>query len=67
MGNREKLIRDVEKLIDKNEYNTVTIKGIRNVSRSDLETVKMYAEKGPENFMRPHGNVEKILQKYNII
>ena len=70
MSNAEKCIQAVNKKIETNEYNTVTLKGVRNLSRSDLEFIKLYAEasiKGTlHSFMEPRGNIRDVLEKFKV-
>jgi hypothetical protein len=72
--NAEKLIKDVEKKIMNSEYGSVTLKGVKNLSRSDLETIIMYAQTFIKNYgegfyglMEPRGQVEELFKKYNVI
>lgn len=69
----EKMIKDVENLILNNEYNTVSLKGVRNISRADLDTIQMYGETFIRNngfgfspYVEPSDNVEKVLTKYGV-
>lgn len=71
--NAEKLIKDVKRKIQNSEYRGVTMKGVRNLSRSDLEMTILYAEafvdSGGYNFgsfMSPRGNVEDLLKAYGL-
>lgn len=71
--NAEKLVKEVTNKIRNSEYNTVTMKGVRNLSRSDLESAVMYAEtyinSGGYSFtglMNPVGNVKELLDKYDV-
>lgn len=65
-----KLKKEVEKLIDENEYNIVKIKGVR-LSRADLEQLDLYCDillrNGNLNGYMVYGEVKEVLQKYNII
>ena len=76
----ENLSKDAQKLIDlvnnkisNSEYRTSTIKGVKNLSRSDLEEIVMYAEQirdyGSINsgYMKPRGGVAQVLQKVGLI
>ena len=40
----KKLVSSCQKAMLKNEYKTSTIRGVRNLSRSDLETAILYAQ-----------------------
>jgi hypothetical protein len=42
--NAQTLIKDCQTQMAKNEYRTSTLKGIRNLSRSDLDILVLYAE-----------------------
>lgn len=70
MSKAMKCIEAVNKKIETNEYNTVTLKGVRNLSRADLESIKLYAEaslKGSlHQFMEPHGSVREVLEKFSV-
>lgn len=65
-----KLKKEVEKLIDENEYNIVKIKGVK-LSRADLEQLDLYCNillrNGNLNGYMVYGEVKEVLQKYNII
>ena len=70
----QKLISDVKKKVSQMEYNTVTFAGVRNISRSDLDSVEMYAEEFINSggysfgsFMEPRGEIKQILDKYGVI
>jgi hypothetical protein len=69
-----KLIDEVSTILNSTEGRTIVIKGIRNISISDLDTLIMYAEAyissggyNYGNFMEPRGDIEKILDKYGIL
>jgi hypothetical protein len=68
--NAQKLITDVNKKMDTSEYRTCTIKGVKNLSRSDLEGLQMYAEfaiKNQLNALMPlRGSQAEVWKKYNI-
>lgn len=74
MRNAQKLIKDVNEKIEKwNERSCFTIKGVKNLSRSDMDTLILYAEhyimSGGNNFsglMEPLGNIKEVLNKYDI-
>lgn len=75
MSNSEKLIKTIEEKLNKwNERNTFTIKGISNLSRSDLDTILLYVnaykrsgEKDFGDLMEPKGYVGDVLEKFQII
>lgn len=66
---RLQLIQDVENKINKwDERSCFVISGVRNLSRSDLDTIVMYAElSGTNQFMRPVGGVGEVLEKYGYV
>ena len=68
----QKLIDSVKKKIANSEYRTVTMNGVKNLSRADLEEIIMYAEqirdKGSyDGFMQPRGGVGEVLKKAGLI
>ena len=69
-SNEQKCIEAVTKKIQNSEYNTVTMKGVRNLSRADLESVVMYAEffaRGDySSLMKPVGNVKALLEAFGV-
>lgn len=69
-----KLLADIDKkLCSWNERSCFTLKGVKNLSVSDMETLALYAETiGRQgtyegHLMQPFGNIEKVLSKYNLI
>lgn len=63
------LYKDLEAARIKNEYRLSTIKGIKNLSRSDLDTVELYAQTFErtgryDGLMQPRGNVKELLDRY---
>lgn len=53
----------------KNEYRTSTIKGVKNLSRSDLDTIELYAKTIDRQgsyygLMDPVGGVAEVLRKF---
>lgn len=70
MSNAQKCIQAVNKKIENMEYGTVTLKGVKNLSRSDLDSIKMYAEaslNGTMNqFMTPNGEIREVLEKFQV-
>lgn len=74
MKNAMKLIKDIEKKINVwDEYSSFTIKGVKNLSYSDLDILKLYANEyitsGGVTFnglMEPTGDIKKVLDSYNI-
>lgn len=71
--NCEKLIKDIENKIEKwNERSQFSIKGVKNLSRADLDTLVLYADTMKDTgslygLMEPLGSIKEILQKYNIL
>lgn len=73
--NAIKLIKDVNKKLEKwDERSNFTVKGVRNLSMSDMDTIVLYAETyirnggyGFTGLMKPLGGVEKVLSKYGLI
>ena len=73
MDKVKKLKQDINKKLDKwNERSNFTLKGVKNLSKSDLDTITLYADtietQGNYNgLMKPLGAVAQVLQAYNII
>ena len=74
----EKLMQDIETKVSKwNERSSFTMKGIKNLSMSDLDSLMLYAQRlrvnksmGLPNFqglIEPLGDVRKVLEKYDLI
>lgn len=52
------------------DYRTVTIKGVKNVSVSDLEDIIMRIDNRLGNdieLIKPYGNVREIFHKYGVM
>lgn len=68
--NEEKCIEAVTKKIQNSEYRAVRMKGVGNLTRSDLETVVMYARmfmRGDyTTLMAPQGNVKELLEAFGV-
>ena len=68
--NIEKLIKDVNAILNKYENRIPKIKGISNLSRGDLEDVLYRAEamlEGPYRFCEIlNENIKSLFAKYNI-
>lgn len=70
--NINKLKSNIEKKIrDWNERSCFTIKGVKNLSRSDLDMIIMYADiyakQGNfDGYMQPRGGVRDVLAAYGI-
>lgn len=73
--NAKKLISDIEsKRLKWNERSSFTIKGVKNLSLSDLDTLELYANnaiKFPENpehgYMPLRGDLRKVFVAYGIL
>lgn len=70
MSNAEKCINAINKKVNSMEYGTATLKGIKNLSRADLEMIKIYAEASingtMSRFMEPRGEIRDVLEKFNV-
>jgi hypothetical protein len=74
IGNAKKLMKDIEKKIDKwNERSCFSMKGLKNLSRADLDTLILYSEQfiknggnGFNGLMPPRGSIKKVLDAYGI-
>lgn len=72
MKNAEKLIKEVNKKIDNwNERSQFKMAGAKNLSRSDMDTIILYAETYLRNgsinsLMNPRGEIELVLNKYGV-
>ena len=68
MINAQKLYADIEKILGTNEYRTYTLKGVKNLSYADLETLQLYAEYAMNDelheLMPLRGNLAKVWEKY---
>lgn len=68
--NAQKLDADITKILGTNEYRTYTLKGVRNLSYSDLEVLQMYADYAIKDelhtLMPLRGNLAKVWEKYKI-
>lgn len=71
--NAQKLLNDIEKKIRNwNERSMFTLKGVKNLSMSDLDTLELYATTFIRTgrfygLMEPRGAIAEVLTKYNII
>ena len=64
MNNVNSLLKLIEQKRSSMELRTVTIKGVKNLSRSDLDSIELYATSGGYGMMRPSGDVLAVLEKY---
>lgn len=73
MRKTDKLISDVnKKLANWNERSTFTLKGVRNLSRSDMDVLLLYAEHynqygSFDGLMDPVGGIKDVLTAYGLI
>ena len=71
--NAEKLIRDIDKEIENwDERSQFKLKGVGNLSFSDMDILKLYAETcirtgSFRGLMEPRGEIAKVLSKYGIV
>ena len=67
-----KLLSDIEKKIAKwNERSSFTLKGVKNLSMSDLDTLQLYANtllnyEYYAGLREPLGTTEEVLSKYGL-
>ena len=66
------IYKDLEKLRLKNEYRASTLRGVKNMSRSDLDMIELYAETIDRTgsyygLMEPRGGVREVLIKYGYL
>jgi len=72
MINTTKLKNDIEKkLANWNERSCFTVKGVKNLSKSDLDTILLYVEQYEKygsfkGLMQPIGGVKAVLDAYGI-
>ena len=64
MNNVNSLLKLIEKKRSSMELNTVSIKGVKNLSRADIDLLELYAVSGGRGMMRPSGNILAVLEKY---
>lgn len=68
-----KLKADIQKKLDNwNERSSFTLKGVKNLSRSDLDTMELYADTicrqgNYYGLMKPLGSVATVLKAYGIL
>lgn len=68
-----KLKTDIKKKLDNwNERSCFTLKGIKNLSRADLDTIELYADTiarqgNYSGLMKPLGTTAQVLQAYGIL
>lgn len=68
----KRLIATCEKAAMKYGYNTCTVRGVSNLSRSDLDSIVFYCETYIESgtlggLMTPRGGVGSVLKKAQLI
>lgn len=73
INNAQQLINDANGKLGGTEANTSELKGVKNLSVSDLETLILYAESyiqsggyGFNGLMEPLGEVGQVLGKYGL-
>lgn len=72
MSNVEKLKRDInKKFANWNERSSFTMKGVKNLSVADLDSIILYAEQYEKcgsfrGLMQPRGGVKAVLDAYDI-
>lgn len=70
MSHAEKCIQAINKKLEGMESGTVTLKGVRNLSRADLDSIKLYAKASIDGtlnrFMEPQRSVKDVLDKFNV-
>lgn len=70
----KQILADTKKKIDNwNERSQFTLKGIKNLSKSDIDTIRLYATSmiqgmgtGFNGLMDPMGDVKDVFDKYGI-
>lgn len=64
----KKLYADINKKLGTREYGSYTLKGVKNLSYADLETLQLYAEfamNGRLHELMPlRGNLAEVWKKY---
>lgn len=71
--NAYKCIADVEKKIrDWDERSNFTLKGERNLSRADMDVIRLYAETYItygyyQGLMKPLGSIKNVLDSYQLV
>ena len=70
----EKLIKDIEaKILKWNERSQFTLKGVKNLSRMDMDMIEMYAKAYIRNggefhgLMEPMGEMKEVFEKYKMM
>lgn len=67
MTNKEQLRRDVEKALDSwDERSNFTLKGVRNLSFSDMQMIEMYLDLDGRNLRKPIGEIGRVFEAYGI-
>ena len=67
-----KLLSDIKKKLDKwNERSSFTLKGVKNLSMSDLDTLQLYANTLLDygyyvGLIEPLGTIKEVLSKYGL-
>jgi hypothetical protein len=71
----KRLIGDIRKKIASwNERSQFKLRGVNNLSRSDLDTLELYAQTfirnggyGFSGLMQPRGSIKAVLDKYGLV
>lgn len=67
MKAKEQLRKDVEKALDSwDERSNFTLKGVRNLSFSDLQMIEMYLDLDGQNLREPIGEIGEVFEAYGI-
>ena len=69
---KSNIFNEIKKCKLKNEYRLSSLKGVKNLSRSDLDTIELYAKTIQNTgsyygLMKPMGNVAEVLEKYELL
>ena len=68
-----KLLRDIDKAIKNQNSTTYTIKGVKDLTKDDIELLKSYAklyestECYPSGFLPRNDRVKEVLTLYNLL
>ena len=68
----KRLITTCENELFSNEYNLMTIRGVENLSRSDVEAIMAYCDYYIQNktiggLMPPRGGIAEVLRKIDLV
>ena len=71
--NAYKCIKDVDKKISNwDERSNFTLNGVRNLSRADMDVIRLYAETyltygSYHGLMKPLGSIKNVLDSYQLV